>query len=316
MDYYRCLKITRSADDDAIKRAYRLLAIQWHPDKNPNRIEKATEKFKEVSEAYEVLSNHQLRARFDRGGTRGLKRAFGTEPPYRFSGDANKIFEHFFGTNNPFASIMAGHTNLKTTDLGTNLYTGRVSRRKKRDRKRTASSDLELVVGVSLEELFNGCTKHVKVSRQRIVDGNSWPQGKVFSVRVHPGWTDGLRITFKNEGHQAKEGAPPGNLVFIIREKKHRHFERELDDLIYNHPISLLEALTTDAVVVRTLDNTQYTLSTPEVINSNSERRIAGAGMPCSKDRTKRGDLIIRFDIQFPKALTNSQKRGLREILC
>lgn len=312
MDYYRCLQITRSADDDAIKRAYRLLAIQWHPDKNPDRVAYATKKFNEISEAYEVLSNHQLRARFERGGVRGLKTAIGKESGYQFKG-ADKIFEDFFGTNNPFASIMAGHTNLTNTDVGVNIYSQRSGRRRRR--RKAQGSDLEIVVGVSLEELFAGCTKHVKVSRQRIVEGNSWPQGKVFPLRIHPGWTDGLRITFKNEGHQEKEGTDPGNLVFIIREKKHRHFERELDDLIYNHPITLLEALTTDAVVVKTLDNTQYTLSTPEVINSNSERRIVGAGMPCLEDKSKRGDLIIKFDIIFPKALNNEQKRQLKAIL-
>jgi len=381
-DYYKVLGITRTASEDDIKKAYRKMALRFHPDKNKSA--GAEEKFKEIAEAYEVLSDKRKRDIYDKYGEEGLKGGGGSGPgvnsgfethnnnnnnfTYTFHGDPRATFAEFFGTSNPFESFFNMSNSFHGTGTGGDNSGGTGEKMDTMDdpfaafnahlggfhahhhhpgaprvnmpfrshsfniggggrpggggsaggvKEKHQDPPIEHDLLVSLEDINRGVTKRMKISRRVVSnDGSARKEEKVLTISVKPGWKSGTKITFQREGDQAPNKIP-ADIVFIIKDKPHPHFRREGSDLKYTCRLTLKEALCGVRVDVPTLSGgDRLVLSlTDEVIKPTTVKRIVGKGLPQSKDPTKRGDLLISFDIVFPDKITPMTRETLKNSL-
>ncbi|XP_018326877.1 dnaJ protein homolog 1-like isoform X2 [Agrilus planipennis] len=316
-DYYKILGLSKDATDDDIKKAYRKLALKFHPDKNKSA--GAEERFKEIAEAYEVLSDGKKRDVYDKYGEEGLKGGINPETSdsgtfrYTFHGDPRATFAQFFGSANPFQTffdIVFGLRNNKDNTQHTKIF------HSARNNKQNQDPPLEKDLFVTLEEVSSGCTKRMKISRKVLQqDGSTRREEKIVSISVKPGWKAGTKITFPKEGDQ-EPGRIPADIVFVIKDKPHDLFKREGSDIKYTATVTLRQALCGFKIDIPTLSGRILSLRTyDEVIKPNSIKRFSGHGLPFPKEPSKRGDLIVNFDVIFPDRLTDSSKQILHDVL-
>ncbi|XP_066506697.1 dnaJ homolog subfamily B member 13 [Hoplias malabaricus] len=311
-DYYAALEINRNATDADIKKAYRRLALKYHPQNSSQP--GAYDKFNELAEAYEVLSDLRKKATYDKFGEEGLK---GGIPPesaasgawssgYVYHGNPNKTFRQFFGGDNPFADFYTADGNEVSIDFGGLRGRGV----KKQD------PPIERDLHLALEDLFYGCTKKIKISRRVMnEDGHtSSIKDKILTITVKPGWSEGTRVTFPKEGDQGPNNVP-ADIVFIVRQKPHPRFVCRKNYLIYTAHISLEMALTGFSVEVETLDGRLLNIPVNDIVHPQYSKVIPGEGMPTSDSPSTKGDLIIQFNTHFPEKLTAEKKRLLKQVL-
>lgn len=187
--------------------------------------------------------------------------------------------------------------------------------RSKRPRAQQQDPPVEYPLRVSLEELFYGCTKKMKISRKVLnPDGTTSPQDKIVTIDIKCGWKAGTKITYSKEGDQAI-GRTPADVVFVLQEKPHTQFTREGNDLKHTFDVSLRDALCGGAVEVPTIEGGNVHLPLTEVVNPQTVKRIPGHGMPISKQPDRRGDLVVHFNIKFPRHLSPKNKAELSKIL-
>uniref|UniRef100_A0A8C5A878 DnaJ heat shock protein family (Hsp40) member B1b n=1 Tax=Gadus morhua TaxID=8049 RepID=A0A8C5A878_GADMO len=294
-DYYDVLGITKSATVDDIKKAYRKQALRYHPDKNKSP--EAEDKFKEIAEAYDILSDPKKKDVYDRFGEEGLKGGGGPTGAgaggpgtfnYTFQGDPHAVFAEFFGGRNPFDQLFGNR--------GTSL---------------TKRQDPPVVhdLQVTLEEVFSGCVKKMKISHQRLnPDRRSWrTQDKILEVEIKKGWKEGTKITFPKEGDETPTNIP-ADVVFVLKDKPHPVFRRDGADIIYPAKVSLRDALCGCTVRAPTLDGRTVTLTTSDIVRPGMKRRITGEGLPLAKSPGRRGDLVVEFEVKFPESLSSHDK--------
>ncbi|KAL1537843.1 dnaJ subfamily B member 13-like [Salvia divinorum] len=332
VDYYKILQVDKNAKDDDLKKAYRKLAMKWHPDKNPNNKKDAEAKFKQISEAYDVLSDPQKRAVYDQYGEEGLK---GQVPPpdaaggatffqsgdgpnvFRFNPrNADDIFAEFFGfSSGGGGGGMRGATRgFGGSMFGDDIFSSFGDARSMSPGPRKAPP-IEQKLPCTLEELYKGCSKKMKISREiSDASGKTLPVEEILTIDIKRGWKKGTKITFPEKGNE-QPNVIPSDLVFIIDEKPHRVFTRDGNDLVVTQKISLAEALTGCTVHLTTLDGRTLTVPINAVIHPDYEEVVAGEGMPFPKDPSKKGNLRIKFNIKFPTRLTPDQKSGIKKLL-
>lgn len=371
-DYYALLGVSKSASEDDLKRAYKKLALKHHPDRNPDNQEAASKKFKEVSEAYEVLSDKEKREIYDVYGEEGLK---GGPPPssggagpgfggfgggggmpqgFSFStgaggpfqaSDPNDIFASLFGSmggmggmggmpggmgggsrrpkgfQSSFSSGMPGGMSMDMDD-GENFggFTSGASRGGP-SRAPPPPPEITRSLALTLEELYKGTTKRLKVSRRR---ASGAMEEKVLTIAVKPGWKPGTKIRFAEAGNEEVVDGHTiaSTIVFIVEEKPHDRFKREGDNLVHTVKVPLVEALcgpsssSTTAVLgrsVNSLDSRKVSYKLPPgILKPNQEIVVIGEGMP---GKTGKGNLVLRLEIVFPATLSNDKKEQLRSIL-
>ncbi|KAF9614757.1 hypothetical protein IFM89_020611 [Coptis chinensis] len=340
VDYYNILKVNRNANDDDLKKAYRRLAMKWHPDKNPNSKKEAEAKFKQISEAYDVLSDPQKRAIYDQYGEEGLK---GAPPPgspsgsgfpfgssasndFRFNPrNAEDIFAEFFGSSPfGFGSTGPGRSMRFQSDNGGMFggFGGGGSENVFRSYNEGMGAGMprkplpvETKLPCTLEELYSGSTRKMKISRNAVnSNGRLVPETEILTIDVKPGWKRGTKITFPDKGNE-QPNQLPADLVFVIDEKPHDVYKRDGNDLIVTQKVSLAEALAGPTVNLTTLDRRNLTFPVSEVVSPGYEVVIAKEGMPIVKEPGKRGNLRVKFEVKFPARLTSEQRVGLKRIL-
>jgi molecular chaperone DnaJ len=334
--------VARGASDQEVKSAYRKLALQFHPDRNPNNPD-AEEKFKEASEAYAVLADGEKRALYDRFGHAGVNGGGGVDPTV-FQ-DFSDIFGDFFGFGDIF---------------------GQGSRRQSRSQR---GADLREDVTLEFEEAVFGTETKVTVRRHETCDGCSGSgaapgkapvacrscagrgqvryqqgffsiartcptcqgmgsvitdpcpkckgQGRVLRQRtvdakVPAGVEDGTRIRFTGQGESGLAGGPPGDLYVVLHVKEHPFFEREGNDLHCVIPVSFTQAALGAELMVPTLEG-EHTLKVPEGTQSGSAFRIRGKGVPVLNGRGK-GDLFVEIRVQTPTKVSKRQRELLQEL--
>merc|ERR1711894_816047 len=278
-----------------VKKAYRKLSLKFHPEKNPND-QIAAEKFKQIAEANDILSDPRKRATYDQFGEEGLKNGVpsGTAESgawtngYTFHGNAEKVFRDFFGGDNPFQEFydrVDGDMHMSFGGL-----TGRGA--KKQD------PPIERDLYLSLEEVFHGCTKKMKISRRVMnEDGHtSSIRDKILTITVKKGWKPGTKITFPQEGDQGPNNVP-ADIVFIVKDKPHPRFKREASNLIH------------------TADERILHIPINDIVKPGYKKVVPGEGMPLVVAPCDKGDLIIEFDIEFPASLTPDKKDHVRRAL-
>jgi len=333
-DYYQILGVDRNASEEDIRKAYKKAALKWHPDRNPNNKEKSDAMFKEIAEAYEVLSDPEKKNIYDQLGEEGLKQGGGgggSGSSFRgFHGsDPMDIFRNFFGPGfdlNDFGDgiHMGGMPGMhgmgggmggmpgfsfKTSSSmpgGFGGFHGGGSPQKDPPVTRTFE--------LSLEELYNGRLKKFNVTKNIIDEyGNKRQDAKVIEIDVKPGWRDGTKVTFHNEG-DVRPGVEPADMIFVVKEKKHPWFTREKEHLIYNAPITLSQALRGVKLRIPHLDGSEKEVSIVDrVISPDYIHRLVGAGMPKPKEPGSYGDLLIKFQIAFPKSLSKESKDVIKK---
>ncbi|XP_037114288.1 dnaJ homolog subfamily B member 5 [Syngnathus acus] len=359
-DYYKILGIPKGSNEEEIKKAYRRMALRFHPDKNTEA--NAEEKFKEIAEAYEVLSDPKKKLVYDQLGEEGFKTGGSsssgapgtTTHHYAFHGDPHATFASFFGGSNPFDvffSVNRSHARpngfsshnehgndaeqdaeLEEDDhlvhLGRqfgfaggmkNSFPAEVRRRRGapseslKGARKQQDPPLVHELKVSLEEIFHGCTKHMKITRRRLnPDGRSLrTEDKILNIVIKKGWKEGTRITFPKEGDQTPENIP-ADIAFVLKDKGHAHFKRDGSNIIYNCKISLKEALCGCTLSIPTLEKRVISLPCRDIIKPGTVKRLRGEGLPFPKNPSQRGDLIVTFSVRFPDRIPPQSKEIIR----
>ncbi|KAL8151092.1 hypothetical protein V2J09_020900 [Rumex salicifolius] len=335
VDYYRVLGVDKNANDDDLKKAYKKLAMKWHPDKNRTNKEAAEAKFKQVSEAYDVLSDPQKRAVYDQYGEEGLKS--GVPPPgasgdgggfshfsagdgkssFRFNPrNAEDIFADFFGSSSPFGGMGfgGGGSNMGTGMNGSNygMFSSFGNGGSMNHGGARKAPPIQKNLACSLEDLYKGTTKKMKIHREVMgSSGRTVTVEEIITIGVKPGWKKGTSITFQEKGNE-QPGITAADLVFVIDEKPHKVFNRDGNDLVVTHKITLAEALVGYTAQLTTLDGRSLVIPVTNIVSPGYEEVVPGEGMPLSKDPSRKGNLRIKFEIKFPSRLTDEQKMGFK----
>ncbi|KAM1960860.1 hypothetical protein FF2_020891 [Malus domestica] len=292
VDFYSVLRVNRNATQEDLKKAYKKLAMRWHPDKNPVDNEEAEAKFKQVCQAYDVLSDPQRRQIYDIYGEEGLN-----------CGDPEDIFAEFFGGSGGVGDRAFKKSSVNGEGRNGNLKSKKVAA-------------IESKLTCSLEDLYRGARMKVRISRT-VPDEFGKPKTieETLKIDIKPGWKKGTNITFPEKGNQ-EPGTSPADLIFVVDEKPHPLFKRDGNDLMVTQKLSLLEALTVAFVNLTTLDGRVLVIPLKNIIiKPGHEEVVPNEGMPISKDPTKKGNLRVKFDVVFPAKLSAEQKDDLRRVL-
>lgn len=323
-DYYQILGVPKTADAKEIKTAYRKLAKELHPDKNPGN-KQAETRFKEVNEAYEVLSDKDKREKYDtlgqnwnqyeqwqRAGGQGAGGqpfdwgAFGGQPgsaggaSYRtvspeelrdLFGEGGGGFSDFFRT---FFGGMGGAAGAS----GAGARTGARPRR---------GRDYEQPVSVALEEAFGGA--------QRLLESTG-ADGKVrrLEVKIPPGVKDGSRIRMAGQGGPGAGSGGSGDLYLVVTVAPHAVYQREEDDLRAELPVEMTTLVLGGEIAVPTLKGTRLSLKIPPETQNGKVFRLSGQGMPILGDATRRGDLFLKVRAVLPTNLSPKERQLLEEL--
>uniref|UniRef100_A0A453GUR6 J domain-containing protein n=1 Tax=Aegilops tauschii subsp. strangulata TaxID=200361 RepID=A0A453GUR6_AEGTS len=311
VDYYEILNVDRSATDDDLRRAYRRLAMRWHPDKNPTGDKDSEAKFKDITQAYNVLSDASKRAVYDQYGEEGLK-----GPPQQ---PVDDIFAEFFGST-PFTYCNNARGRQRPACDGSGF--GRpYGAGDQGGGAPPRAPPVETKLACTLEELYTGVTKNMKISRN-VVDssGRMKTESEVLSIEVKPGWKKGTKITFPGKGNQ-QWNQLPADLVFAIDERPHHMYRRDGKDLVTDVRLTLAEALGT-VIVLPTLDGRELAVDVgggqeeeAPMVRPGYELVVPMEGMPIAREPGRRGSLRIRFDVIFPDRLKRDARLQIKRIL-
>ena len=313
-DYYQTLGVSKTATQEEIKKTYRKLARKYHPDLNPGD-KTSEEKFKEINEAYEVLSDPAKREKYDHFGSswQQYERTGGRPEDFDWSqwtsgrpggGSSGRPMtqedlERMFGGSgglggfSDFFEILFGN-------LGGQRRGGTGTR--ERPARQVRGRDSEQTVRISLEDAFRGAT----VSLQ-------WEDGRRIDAKIPPGVKTGSRVRFGGQGEAVTGGGQAGDLYLNIEVLPNAAFERDGDDLKVNVPVDLYTAVLGGKVTVSTLDRS-VELTVPPETNSGKVFRLRGLGMPKLKSPQERGNLYATVQVQIPQKL-NEEERKLFEQL-
>ncbi|CAD7960588.1 unnamed protein product [Amoebophrya sp. A25] len=301
-NYYDTLQVGRTATDFELKNSYRRLALKYHPDKDPAN----SDHFRSIAEAFVVLSDPVKRAKFDQYGESGLKDGVLEQSEYRgwqYVGDPLHLFYDFFGETSPHAIML-------------NEHKGKFNLVPRAIKAPEAGAEHDIELRCTLEELYRGATKCYKIDRQRFDrDHRSYVDTKALTIKIDAGWKPGTRLRFSGEGDQIHPTeSKAADVMFTVVEASHPVFERIADtyDLLYIHKCTLLEALTGHVISLELLDDSVLNLHVPESVSPGYEKRVLEHGL--QKANGKFGDLVVRWDIQFPQ-LSSEQKASLKTIL-
>ncbi|KQW19412.1 molecular chaperone DnaJ [Afipia sp. Root123D2] len=340
--YYETLEVERNVDEAGLKSAFRKLAMKWHPDKNPGD-PSCEHKFKEISEAYEILKDGNKRAAYDRYGHAafeqgggGAGHGFGAG----FASSFSDIFEDLFG--------MSGRGGRGGRERGADLRYNMEITLEEAFQGKTAQ--IQIPVAVTCEQCSGtgaktgtkpkACTMCGGAGRVRQAQGfftleRTCPgcqgrgqmiespcpscsgQGRVqkdrsLSVNIPPGVEDGTRIRLAGEGEAGVQGGPPGDLYIFLSLASHQFFQRDGADLHCRVPVSMVAAAVGGDFEVPTIDKAKAKVKVPAGTQSGRRFRIAGKGMPVLRSR-QMGDMYVQVVVETPQNLTKKQKELLAE---
>lgn len=304
--YYQTLGVSENASQEDIKKAYRKLAMKYHPDRNPGNQE-AEAKFKDVSEAYAVLSDPDKRKQYDTFGAEGFQNRFSQEDIFRdfdfgsifrefgFRGGQNQnIFTQFFG--GPGASCFKNRGPTQRQHYGGGF--GGQGRGVK-------GQDLIYELSLTLEEAAK--------TTEKTISYRSRGRQEQVSVKIPAGVSTGKRLRLSGKGEPGSYGGPAGDMFIQIRVLDHPTFRREGDDLYLTRKILYSEAVNGTEVEVPTLDGKTLRLKVPSGTQPNARLRMKGYGMPRMSGGGK-GDAYIQIAIEVPKKLNRKQKDAIKKL--
>ena len=302
-EYYDILELSKNASIDQIKKSFRKKAMKEHPDRGGD-----ADKFKKISEAYEILSNNEKREVYDKYGKMGLEHSMNenTHP-------MNDIFQMFGQNSSPQAKKSEPITKILSVDLKT-LYNGITIKQQIERQIYKAKTGKPLLCGYcngkgyieSFKQIGPGMLQQVQKPCQYCnrtgYNAIILTEMKTFKITIEKGMKDGQKIKIKNEGHHTP-GNTPGDIIFIIKMKQHAQFKRENSHLLIKKNITLSEALCGTSFYIKHLDGRYLNISTKKdtIITPDSIKIIKEEGMPLQKNPFNKGNLVIYFSITFPK---------------
>ena len=349
-DYYELLGVARTATADDIKKAFRKLAMQHHPDRNPGDAN-AEKKFKEVNHAYDVLKDADKRAAYDRYGAAAFEGGMGG-PGGPFGGAGAQgfdfgtvfgdIFEEMFGANGPRGR--GGRTELRGQDLRFNLeitleqaYGGTEATVRVPSSVSCEACHGSGAAPGSKPQQCTTCKGHGRIRAQQgfftverachvchgagqVIDKpcrSCAGQGRVrrektLKVNIPAGVEDGTRIRLTGEGEAGARGGPAGDLYVFLSVRRHQFFERDGADVHCRVPISMVQATLGGNIEVPTLDGKMARINIPAGAQGGHQFRMRGKGMPIVRS-AQRGDMYIEINVETPTNLTAKQKDLLKE---
>jgi curved DNA-binding protein len=308
MEYYKILGLEKTASADEIKKAYRKLALKYHPDKNPGNKEAET-KFKEINEAYAVLSDEKKRKEYDMYGSAGFQQRYSQEDIFR-NFDLNDIFKQFGfnmgggGGRSTFRFSSGGGNPFDFfSQAGGGCGGGRCRTRPQPQPEKGQDQTYEL--SVTLAEVLHGAEKNISLRRNGSTEN--------VSVKVPKGIESGKRLRLSGKGAPSPSGGQPGDLYLKVTVQSHEEFSRDGDNLLLEKQIPFSGICLGTAVEIRTLDGKSLKIKVPAGIQPDAKLRIKGQGLP-SGPIGERGDLYVKIIAQAPKQLTEEQERLINEL--
>lgn len=304
-DYYQILGVSKNASADELKKAYRKLAMKYHPDQNKGD-KQAEERFKKVNEAYAVLSDKEKRRQYDMFGAEGFHQRFSQEDIFR-NFDFGQVFREFgFGSEDVFGRIFGGMGGGRRPfgRGGGGFHPGGPFGRKAQQPQKGA--DLVMDMQVSLKEAVFGVSK--------IASFNKGGGVERVTVKIPPGISTGKRLRIAGKGQQGAWGGPPGDLLIKILVAPHAVFERKGDDLIISREISLTQAILGTQIEVPTLDDKTLSLKVPPGTQSHTQMRVKGHGVS-RFNKSGRGNLYVKIIVRLPKSLTPEQQELFEQLV-
>jgi len=323
--YYDTLGVSPKASPEEIKKAYRKLALKYHPDKNPNE----GERFKLISQAYDVLSDAKKRDLYDQGGEQAIKEGGGG------GGNPMDVFNMFFGGGGRMQRERRGknvvHQLAVTLDEIYNGSTRKLGLQKnvicekcegyggKKGTLITCSSCKGRGVQIKVQQIGPGMIQQMQSmcadcqgegehfnskDRCKVCIGHKVERKKkILEVHIDKGMKDGQKITFHGEGDQ-EPGLEPGDVIIVLDQKEHPVYQRQDDNLIMKMDIKLVDALCGFKKTVYTLDKRTLIISSlpGEVVKHDDTKCVQNEGMPIYKDPCSRGQLFIQFKVEFPES--------------
>ena len=308
-DYYDILGVKRQATPEEVKKAYRKLAVKYHPDRNPDD-KAAEEKFKELSEAYAVLSDAKKRQNYDMFGHSEFRQQYSQEDIFR-GFDAGGVFGDF-GLNDQdlFARFFGGSRGRTYSrpygrggGPGQSQFFGGFGQERPRPQRKGRNLTQQLRVSLP-DAVFGG---------ERTMAVKNDVGASMVTVKIPPGVTSGKKLRLSGKGQPGLNGGPRGDLLVTIEVMPHPRFERRGDNLIVDLPIKPTQALLGGSAPVETLDGKTLNLKIPAGSSSQTKLRIKGHGAPLA-DLPGKGDLIVNLVITAPAELSDRQKELLEEL--
>lgn len=301
-DFYSVLNVSRSASPEEIKKAYRKLAMQYHPDKNPGD-KKAEDKFKELSEAYEVLSDPKKREMYDQFGHAGSQGFGGAGGPFGGAGGFGG-----FGGAGPGASGGDPFQDIFGDVFGDIFGSARGPGAGGRARRPTKGTDLRYTLNISFEESALGCEKVISFMRQRA--GRDEPAK--LSVNVPAGVKEGQRLKLSGEGDAPTGASSPGDLYVIVNIQEHPLFRRNENDVTLDLPIAYTDAILGTNIEVPTLTG-KAMIRIPPGTHTGQAFRLKGKGFP-KLGGYGSGDMLVKILVDTPQTLSSRQKELVEEL--
>lgn len=307
-DYYKTLGVDKQASEKEIKKAFRKLAARYHPDKNPDD-KAAEEKFKEVNEAYEVLSDPEKRKKYEQLGANweafqqsGYDSSqFQRGGPFGQGGGRTFVFEgdpsEFFGGSSFFETFFGGGGGSDPFEAFTQQRSGQG----RRARAAYPGQDLQAEMDITLEDAYHGASRTFAINGQNL------------RIKIKPGAYDGQKLRLKGKGRPGVQGGPKGDLYIILKLAPHPYFQRDGDNLLYEKEVDLYTALLGDQINVPTLSGT-VSMRIPEGTNPGALLRLKGKGMPRYGKSKQYGDLLVRIKVNFPKKLSEAERKAFEEL--
>jgi len=311
-DYYQILGVDKSASKDDIKKAYRKLAREYHPDVNPeNKI--AGEKFREINEAHEVLSDPEKRKKYDQLGSKwqqyeqsgGRPEDFNwgqwqSQPgsSYTYRTVTPEEFEELFGGAggySDFFETLFGQAGRRATGGASGDREFYYHTRPRHGR------DSEHPIQITIEEAFHGTTRILQ-----------WENGRKIEAKIPRGVKTGSRVRLKGKGEPGSGGGEPGNLYLKINVMPHDRFQRDEDDLKLSIPVDLFTLLLGGHETIASIDRT-VRLDIPAETPNGRVFRLKGVGMPNLKNPDQRGDLYVTVEAALPKHLSEKEKNLVQQ---
>lgn len=310
-DYYQVLGVDKKASAEEIKKAYRKLAVKWHPDKNPTNKAASEEKFKKISEAYAVLSDEKKREQYDQFGSADqFRQQYSQEDIFR-DFDLDEILRSFgFGGHRG-----GGRTTFRTggrrgggyqehEDPFSNIFGGGGGRQQYANMPQKGQ-DAEYNLSISLEESVLGAEKKISLQIENRIED--------ITVKIPAGISSGKKLRLPGKGLSGYDGGPTGDLYLNINVLPHPIFARDGNDLYIEKTIKFTQAVLGTAIDVPTLDGSTKRLKIAPGTQNNTKIRMKGFGVPGLKGATK-GDQYVKINIDVPKKLTDKQAKIVEQL--
>lgn len=301
-DYYKILGVDKSATQDEIKKAYRKLAMKHHPDRNAGN-KSSEEKFKEITEANEVLSDPEKRKKYDtlgsnwkqyqQTGGQGFNDYYTNSR--RGSRTGGSSFEYSGDINDLFGNMGGGGFS----DFFESFFGGSGSGFGGKTQQQKTAIDVEANMNVTLEDVFNGSEKQISV------------EGKKLKIKINPNTKDGQKLRLKGLGRSKTSGGEKGDLYLNIHILQHPFYEIKEKDLFYNLDIDLYTAVLGGKENIRTLDGKTISINIPEGTESEKILRLKNLGM---RTDSGRGDLFVNIHVTILKDLNKEEKELFKKL--